>query len=456
MRNFLGVAGMLLALALPVSASRILSVRGANFVDPAGRIVILRGLNLGSDAKLPPFAARASLDPLIPWGVNAIRLVFTWEAYEPQPGAYNEDYLAGITRLIDDAWSRGVYVVVDMHQDAYSRYLGGGCGEGFPSWTVPQADRRASPGDGTCSPMWGLWTFLAPSTHRAFHRFYADDGGARTAFIRAWARLAQQFKSHPGVIGYDLINEPWGDERLELAPLYEDVARAIRQADPTAILFLEPSAPRTSLGVFQSRLPRPSFGNFAYAPHYYDPRVLILGGWRPFYKKRQLRAFRQLVDKAGELGAPLFVGEMGDPAPTKNVRLSMEFQQGLFMSAFASFAQWSYTEAWTTVKKDGWNFEDSSVVDENGALRPNLVLLPYARKISGVPVGQRSEAFALDVSWTDAGRGGETELFLPEGWKVASVSAGLRCQVRGYLAVCISKNGAASSVRLEGSMRGPP
>ena len=59
------------------------------------------------------------------------------------------------------------------------------------------------------------------------------------------APRAETFAGSPAVLGYDLLNEPYGDEVAEIAPLYEDIAARIRQHDPSAILFVQPQARRT-------------------------------------------------------------------------------------------------------------------------------------------------------------------------------------------------------------------
>src|SRR5262249_23634616 len=144
-----------------------LCTQGKYFKDPSGRTVILRGVNLAGSSKIPAFLALprrdaavgtgvllingvmdtsafdfignsdfSELDPLVTWGMNVIRLLFVWEAYEPFEGKQVQKYLDYLTRIADEAWSHGIYTIVDFHQDGYSRFFGG-CGEGFPKWTIP-------------------------------------------------------------------------------------------------------------------------------------------------------------------------------------------------------------------------------------------------------------------------------------------------------------------------------
>ena len=53
---------------------------------------------------------------------------------------------------------------------------------------------------------------------------------------------AEKFADNPGIVGYDMLNEPFGDDALQLSPLFEDVAARIRKHDTKAILFVEPQA----------------------------------------------------------------------------------------------------------------------------------------------------------------------------------------------------------------------
>ena len=106
------------------------------------------------------------LDPLPGWGVNVLRLLFTWEAYEPSPGTYDDAYLSYYEGVVDAAAARGLWVVVDFHQDAFSRASIGGCGEGFPQWAVPPTVTPAAPDNGADCANWGSACSATPTCPR--------------------------------------------------------------------------------------------------------------------------------------------------------------------------------------------------------------------------------------------------------------------------------------------------
>lgn len=54
---------------------------------------------------------------------------------------------------------------------------------------------------------------------------------------------AERFADNPAILGYDMLNEPFGDEVKQISPLYEDIAARIRKHDQKAILFIEPQVP---------------------------------------------------------------------------------------------------------------------------------------------------------------------------------------------------------------------
>lgn len=135
-----------------------LGTQSTRFVDEHGRIVLLRGLNLGGDCKVPypdggtqqatdfsdhrtvsfigrPFPlteAPEHFARIRGWGFNCLRLLTTWEAVEHAgPGRYDRAYIDYYAELCRLAGEHDMYVFVDFHQDVWSRMTGG---DGAPGW----------------------------------------------------------------------------------------------------------------------------------------------------------------------------------------------------------------------------------------------------------------------------------------------------------------------------------
>lgn len=142
-------------------ASFRLEIENGQFRDRHGRQVVLRGINMAGDSKLPsepnqpshvaddffdgdnvtfhqrPFSkedAPTHFARIKRYGFNTVRYVFTWEAIEAAgPGKYDEAFIQHTVDVLRIAKSFGLYVFMDPHQDVWSRFTGG---SGAPMWTV--------------------------------------------------------------------------------------------------------------------------------------------------------------------------------------------------------------------------------------------------------------------------------------------------------------------------------
>ncbi|KAG6104885.1 hypothetical protein E4U14_005418 [Claviceps sp. LM454 group G7] len=142
-------------------ASFRLTIEDGQFRDGHGRQVVLRGINVAGDAKLPsepnrpshisegffdgdsvkfherPFSnkdAPIHFARLKRYGFNTIRYIFTWEAIESAgPGIYDEVFIQHTIEMLRLAKSYGFFVFMDPHQDVWSRFTGG---SGAPMWTL--------------------------------------------------------------------------------------------------------------------------------------------------------------------------------------------------------------------------------------------------------------------------------------------------------------------------------
>ena len=98
---------------------------------------MLHGLN--EVFKVPPYEPSASgfgdddAAFLQANGFNAMRVGVIWAAVEPQPGVYDDAYLASIAQTVQTLGAHGIVSLLDFHQDLYNEKFQG---EGAPAWAV--------------------------------------------------------------------------------------------------------------------------------------------------------------------------------------------------------------------------------------------------------------------------------------------------------------------------------
>jgi hypothetical protein len=138
----------------------MIRIDNTHFVDEHGRTMLLRGVNLGGTSKIP-FTPRVELsDPrfyddrnvsfvgrpfpldeadehftrLREWGLTFLRFVVPWEAIEhAAPREYDTEFLDYVSAVIKKAGEYGFQILIDPHQDVWSRFTGG---SGAPAWTL--------------------------------------------------------------------------------------------------------------------------------------------------------------------------------------------------------------------------------------------------------------------------------------------------------------------------------
>jgi hypothetical protein len=235
---------------------RILNNR---LVDETNRTIIFHGINLGGSSKVPanpngathhrvdffehkhvsfvgrPFPiaeADEHFKRLARWGFNFIRLLIPWEAIEHEgPGIYDREYLDYIRSIVIKAGEYGFSVLIDPHQDVWSRWTGG---DGAPGWTLEEvgfdlknltatcaAIQHQTYGESMPDMVWFLnATKLAAAT--MFTLFFGGNDFAPQSrirgvpvqeflqehYINSFKQVAKRLGDIPCVIGYEPMNEP--------------------------------------------------------------------------------------------------------------------------------------------------------------------------------------------------------------------------------------------------------
>ena len=283
-------------------------------------------------------------------GFNVVRLTVSWSELEPQPGHVDPVFLDRVQQVVQWAAAQHIYVLLDMHQDDYSRFIppkspvevpglvtstpGSGNHEGgAPPWAIVT--------DGIPSAALAGQDFLNTAIEAAFTSFWlnraAPDGrGLQDHYIDAVSALARRVRGNPAVVGFEIINEPLPGLVQEpvfsqtlLYPFYRRFVRHVASVDKRHLFFFEPMALRNQLDVAaQVSLPFTRNPNVVYAPHVYThvftADASVPGASSVPYPLSYDQAFQTATLEARLMRSALFIGEYGNGARSDDRFLAPE------------------------------------------------------------------------------------------------------------------------------------
>jgi endoglycosylceramidase len=437
-------------IAPPMPGEWRLHADGAALRDALGRAVFLRGVNAGGRSKFAPYmpfdfaagqfttALGAYMDRAASWGIDAMRVPFTWAALEPTQGHMDPAWLAEYKQLVDVAWAHGIWVIADFHQDVYSECF---CGDGFPSWTVASA-----PASHHDCPTWSLEYSNDTGVRAAFDAFWAAGSTVMSGYLAAWDAMIAQFKDEPGVVGFEPMNEPGPGtqvpatfESTTLSAFYTQMVARMRQAAPQSLVFVDTAYLDGASGT--TTLQRPTGDGIVFAPHYY-PLGDVPGNVLPGLQK--------WATVGAAWNVPVLLGEFGEQHGSTGV---VDYITACFAALDTlgmSGTQWEYS-----VASEEWNSESYEVVAADGTEYPvvQALMRPFARAVAGTGIAQSWDPPSRTFTLSYAPTGGVSEVSLParvypQGWTVA-VTGGCYDAASSPGRVLVQPDAGATQVKLK-------
>ena len=242
------------------------------FRDGANRTLLWHGVNfVEKSAPFYPNISAETVSDLRAIGANVVRLgVMMPGLFPTADGVPSDAYLSHIEAAIDLLWESGVATIIDLHQDVLGPAV---CGEGCPDWIVgnvsalgalpiPQPLSFNKSVAGSCGAVGPLkfigWSelYLTDACGKAFQRVFDGEGTLGAMFEKYWATVSARLAGRPGVLLYEMMNEPWvGDhvsrpalllqqglaEQRTVGPWMRKMHETIRRFDPSTPVLFSPA-----------------------------------------------------------------------------------------------------------------------------------------------------------------------------------------------------------------------
>lgn len=353
-----------------------LKIKENKIIDSKGRKIILKSINLSDRNKYPPFLPEVTFDDLKmirKLTFNSVRFLIMWEAIEPEKGKFDFEYLNKLKEWIKKCDEAGLLVILDMHQDLFSRAIGG---NGAPQWAT--IDNLVEPDE--CKSPWYI-NYFNKEVIASFDNFWKDKD-LQEHFFKSWEQVVKETLKFPNVIGYDLFNEPYPCsysrdffESKILTNFYKKLISLIKKQAPDKFVFFEPSV-YVSAG-FNTYLKKLNFKNIIYAPHYYDALTNVTPFGYDGDTMRIKNCFKKFLFDAKRLDCSLFLGEYG--VFDWSVKGAKEYLQDVISAIQENkigSAYWNYNR----------DVDETSVVDKEGQERyiVEMVSYPYPQAVPGI------------------------------------------------------------------------
>ena len=197
-------------------------------------------------------------------GLNAVRIPFTWMDLTTDGITLRENAFGYLDWCLEMCRKYGLYGILDLHGAIGSQNMD------FHSGNDDTHDLYANP------------------EHRE-------------KTIGLWKILAERYRDHEEVLGYDLLNEcrkaPGKFGGKVSTDFYDELYRAVRSVDPDHLIFIEYfTFPIHGVGVKKY-----GWENVAAEYHIYN--------LTPLSQKNCLRLIRLMHQMTGNTGVPVYVGE---------------------------------------------------------------------------------------------------------------------------------------------------
>jgi endoglycosylceramidase len=363
-------------------------------------------------------------------GFNSVRLGVLYAAVEPQPGVFDNDYLARIAATVRTLGRHGIYSLLDFHQDQFNERFQG---EGEPAWSVQDDGLPASPQNGFPSNY-----LTMPALEHAFDHFWQNSPGPggvglQDRYAAAWEHVAAYFRGNPYVMGDDVFNEPWPGsawptcanlagcpafDQTVLEPFMHKVIVAIHRSDPRVVAYYEP----TSLFDFgaQTWIGKPGGAQSGMSFHDY-----CLPGFAGLTcQASEPRVFQNAEAQSQRTGDALLLTEFGATNDLSEIRRVAD-EADRYMVGWEYWAYCGCQDPTGSPKTEGLVLDPARPPTGSNVRWQKLAVLdrPYPEAVSGTPTSfaynSTGDVFRLSFSTARAsGRGrfpagSETDIYVP-------------------------------------------